>query len=271
METNVNYTVVGAFVIIILTFIILSIIWLSAGFSADDSMYKVYMTESVSGLSPDSAVEYNGVNVGKVKTIQLNKKNPQLVELLLSIKKSTPITQGTVATLNAKGLTGIAIIALQDKGANTAPLVALKGEEYPIIKTAPSFFLRLDKAITQLNNNLHGVSQSIKRLLDEENLHSLREILLNLKDLTGTFAGNKKNLNAIFYNTAVASQQFAPLMQSTNHAMQEMISQTIPAANAAVGNLKSITANLAGVASEIKQNPAVLIRGKTPRKLGPGE
>src|ERR1700728_394360 len=119
METNVSYTVVGAFVITLLTATILAIIWLSSGFSFDQySTFMVYMQESVTGLSIDSPVELNGVNVGTVSSITLNRKNPQLVELLLSIRNDTPLTKGTVATLNTRGFTGIAYLALKDKSTN---------------------------------------------------------------------------------------------------------------------------------------------------------
>jgi phospholipid/cholesterol/gamma-HCH transport system substrate-binding protein len=203
METNVNYSIVGVFVITLVAVIIFTIIWLSAGITSNQTkMYKVYMTESVSGLNIDSPVEYNGVSVGAVKSIELNQKNPQLVEVLLSIKQSTPITQGTVAMLNVKGLTGIAYIALQDKGLNTAPLVALDGQEYPIIKTAPSFFLRIDTAITKLNENLHSVSNSIRLLLDQENLRSIKEILLNVRSVTAALSANTKVFSSIMTNLA---------------------------------------------------------------------
>jgi phospholipid/cholesterol/gamma-HCH transport system substrate-binding protein len=58
METNVNYTIVGVFVISLMAVTIFTIIWLSSGFSSNvTKMYKVYMTESVSGLNIDSPVE----------------------------------------------------------------------------------------------------------------------------------------------------------------------------------------------------------------------
>jgi phospholipid/cholesterol/gamma-HCH transport system substrate-binding protein len=272
METNVNYTIVGVFVISLMAVTIFTIIWLSSGFSSNvTKMYKVYMTESVSGLNIDSPVEYNGVSVGAVKSIELNQKNPQLVEVLLSIKQNTPITEGTVATLNVKGLTGIAYIALQDKGLSTTPLVALEGQDYPIIKTAPSFFLRLDTAITKLNENLHSVSTSIRMLLDQENLRSFKEILINIRQLTGSLAANGKEFTTIMQNTAAASRQFGPLMQSSSDAIQVFTSQTLPAANRAAGNFATIGSNLSAASQEIKQNPAVLIRGRNPRALGPGE
>ena len=46
-------------------------------------MYAVYINESVSGLSVDAAVKYNGVDVGTVKSIQIDAENPQLVFILL--------------------------------------------------------------------------------------------------------------------------------------------------------------------------------------------
>jgi phospholipid/cholesterol/gamma-HCH transport system substrate-binding protein len=272
METNVNYTIVGAFVIALTACVILSIIWLSSGFSTDRfTTYKVYMTESVSGLSLDSPVEYNGVNVGEVKSIELNQKNPQLVELLLAIKSATPITQGTLATLNVKGLTGIAFVALQDKGTNTNPLVAQKDQDYPVIQTSPSFFLRLDAAITKLTGSLHQVSDSIRTLLDQENLRSIKETLLNIRQITQTLAGNSKQISSILHNTSEASKQFMPLMQSGNNAMQVFRTQTLPHANAAVADFSTIGNNLSIMSKELKENPSVLIRGNAPRPLGPGE
>src|SRR5690348_12771960 len=100
MESKVSYTIVGAFVIILTSALILAIIWLSSGLSLETfTTYQLYMQESVSGLTQDSRVEFNGVEVGQVKSITLNQKNPQLVEVLLEVKSSTPVSAGTVATL----------------------------------------------------------------------------------------------------------------------------------------------------------------------------
>jgi phospholipid/cholesterol/gamma-HCH transport system substrate-binding protein len=265
METNVNYTIVGAFVIAIVSIMILSIIWLSSGLSSQTyTIYKVMMQESVSGLSPDSVVEFNGVNVGSVSNIKLNKKNPQIVELLLKIDSNAPITRGTTAMLKAKGLTGIAYMALQDKGNDNGPLKAEPGQPYPIIKTVPSFFLQLDTALKQLSINFRKLSDSVRDLLDQENLRSLKLILLNLKELTGNFAANRPQIDSILHNASRATQQLSP-------AIQTFSLQTLPSANDAIGNLNSVANNLNAVSEEVKQNPSILIRGKAPRRLGPGE
>ena len=272
METNINYTLVGAFMITLIAAIVVTIIWLSSGFSLQHySIYKVYMQESVSGLSVDSTVEYNGVNVGNVKSIELNHQNPHLVELLLDIKSDTPITKGTVATLAQKGLTGIANIALKDNSTNLEPLQTLPGQPYPIIKTAPSLFMRLDTALTDLSRNISEVSASVQKLLNPENQESLKHILANLQSVTANLADNNEHLTNIIENTARASKQFPVLIQSTIGTAKMLETQTLPATYQLLNSLQEMTRNLSAVAYDIKQNPSVLIRGSNPLPLGPGE
>ena len=243
METKVNYTMVGLFVIGLFSAIVMSVIWLSAGMTATEyTVYQVLMKESVSGLSIDAPVEFNGVNVGNIKNIEISQKDPQVVIVLLNVKEHTPITVGTRATLNMKGLTGIAYLALIDKGLDTRALQKLPDQSYPIINTAPSLLVRFDTAMTKLNESLHQVSVSIRALLDQENLLAIKAVLKNMQSVT---------------------ESLTPLIQSTN--------TILPAANQAITNLDVITRNLMGVSAEIKQNPAVLIRGKQPQALGPGE
>lgn len=265
METNVNYTAVGIFVISLVAAFVLGTLWLSAGFSIQTySTYIVYMEESVSGLSADAAVEYNGVEVGSIKSIVIDKKNPRAVEILLSIKDGTPITQGTQATLNTRGLTGLTFLALKDDGSDLTPLHAERGQPYPIIKTAPSLFLRIDTAVQRLTNSLTKLSNAMQSLLDEENQRSIKEILINMDKVTHTLANNSAKLNAILTNTANATARLPTLFQTFE-------TETLPATNQMMTNLNDVSHTISSAAEEIKQNPAVLIRGKTPQPLGPGE
>jgi phospholipid/cholesterol/gamma-HCH transport system substrate-binding protein len=265
METNINYAVVGAFVLTIVSFIVISIIWLSSGFThASYSSYLVYMAESVSGLTIDSAVEFNGVNVGAVKGIDLDEKNPEIVRLMLSIKSNTPITMGTIATLKSKGITGVSFVALSDKSLDLRPLVAENGQRYPIIKAGPSLFLRLDSALNKLSRNLQLVSESINSVLNKENQRLIHESLYNMQKITATIASNSRQLDAILENTSRASQQFIPLVKTFQ-------TQTLPMSYELMSNLNNMTRNISQLSAEIKQNPSILIRGVDRSKLGPGE
>jgi len=189
METNVRYTVAGTFVLVMLVLVILSVIWLSAGISTEKyAYYSVFMKESVTGLSKEGPVEFNGVEVGTIDDMILSKENPQLVELRLKIKASTPVTVGTKAKLALKGaLSGAAFILLEDKGSDKTPLRKKQNEPYPVIPTEPSIIVRLDTTLTQINDGFHQLNESFRRisssvgsLLSEDNLQAIKRLLNKL-------------------------------------------------------------------------------------------
>jgi phospholipid/cholesterol/gamma-HCH transport system substrate-binding protein len=251
METDVRYTIAGVFVIVLVAFITLGIIWLSAGFSVQTyTIYQVNMKESVSGLSVDAAVEYNGVNVGTVKNIRISPKDPEQVEVLLRIRSSTPITQGTLATMSMRGLTGVTFVALRDKGTDKHKLKKLPDEAYPIINTAPSILMRFDQALTEMNATFTRISASIEKLLNDENLNYMRDILYNIKTLT---------------------LELQPIIHSSVDTINLFNRETIPRTNQAISNLDTIMGDISSIANEIKDNPSVMLRGKSSPPLGPGE
>ena len=273
METKVNYTIVGAFVLTLVAAVCLAVIWLSSGLSFEQyTTYLVYMQESVSGLSIDSQVEYNGVDVGRVKNIQLNKNNPQLVEVLLSLyKKETPITHGTIATLTGRGVTGMVYIALKDKSIDLRPLTADPGQPYPVIKTAPSIYMRLETALTQFSNSFRQIAASMQGLLDKQNLLAFKASLANLQIITSHLANNSQKFDALLQTLEKASLQITPLMQSGTLTIKQFKSQTLPATNQMINNINAIANQLSTISTELKQNPSILIRGVERPPPGPGE
>lgn len=244
METNVHYTLVGLFVILLTAVIVVAVAWMTTGFKMNEyTLYKVYMTEPVSGLTSDEPVEFNGVAVGKIKDIVINKHNPELVEILLSIKSDTPVTRGTVATLSLRGLTGVTYISLEDKGEDRAPLLAAADQLYPVIKTKPSILVRLDTILTQLNqsfgkitNGFDKIGNSISALLSRENIH--------------TFKG---------------------FLNSGKNSFNTLQTKTLPAANETITQYGDLAHELSETVQEIKQNPSALLRGQGRPEPGPGE
>ena len=265
MESKVNYTSVGAFVLILTIALFIFITWLSAGLSTKHyKNFLVIMHESVAGLGINSSIKYNGVNVGTVKKIFLNKQNPEQVRLVLQIEEHTPITEGTTATLNSQGLTGITYLALQGSDSNLNPIPHLPGEKYPIIKSTPSFFFRLDTALRDLNNNMNQITHDINGVLGGENPLLLKKILNNLSVSSHHLAAQSKRLDAILINTARSTHAFPSLMNT-------LTQQTLPSTNHVLNNLSIMTDNLLELSDNLRQNPSLLIRGQKPAPLGPGE
>lgn len=272
MESKINYSAVGSFVIILLAAIILSIMWLSSGLSVEKfNVYRLSMQESVSGLSMDAPVEFNGVNVGTVNSIEVDALQPKVVIVSLKVKSTTPITLGTTATLTTRGLTGTAFISLTDKGLNLKALVPTKKDPMPLITTTPSLFMRLDTALRDITSNLKLISASVHSFLSSDNVQTMRDTMDNLRDITQSFAANTKNFNEIFANAAKASQAFPSLLHNSANALQQFDTSLMPSAQQAISDLGSAAENVTDLSNSIKSDPAMLIRGKTPRQLGPGE
>jgi phospholipid/cholesterol/gamma-HCH transport system substrate-binding protein len=264
METKINYTVVGVFVVALIAAFILCVIWLSSGLSTTRyTPYLVFMEESVTGLNTGSPVKYNGVDVGVVKAIEINHKNLKEVKITLNIKTGTPITKGTIATLNVQGLTGISYISLKGNG-DTSPLEILPGEKYPIIQTAPSLFFRLDKAVTELTRNLNT-------LLRPENQKAIIVSLSNIERITTSLANQSDALEKIIENTEQFTAKFKPLLIHADKTIQAIKIQTLPEANQLLENLNNTSSNLLDTSREVKQNPSIIIRGKSAPPPGPGE
>lgn len=272
MDNNVNYTLVGAFVILLTTAIVFAIIWLSSGLSLIQySDYLMNSEESVSGLNIDAPVEYNGVAVGSVKSITLDHSNPHIVKVLLSINNTTPITRGTVATLTTRGVTGVAFVALKDLGDDLKPLTVEPDQEYPVIRTAPSIFMRLEVTLSRLTDNLQIVTDSVSNLLDKKNLRSIQNTLEHIDKLTGTLADDSDKFNTLITNTARASEEFLPMLKHSTSAMKVLDSQTLPTTYRLLNNMNDVMRNLSEISTQLKANPSVLIRGAAPLPLGPGE
>lgn len=123
MEPKVNYTLVGLFLAVFGAALLAGILWLSrTDYRGVYDRYYTYMDESVSGLSTDSSVRYNGVDIGRVKEIVLNADNPEQVRLALDLVRGTPIKEDTIAFLETQGLTGITTMNLRGGSAASSPL-----------------------------------------------------------------------------------------------------------------------------------------------------
>jgi len=306
METKVNYAIVGIFVTVLLAVLIIIGLWLSTGIQTEKyKIYQIYMDESVSGLSENAPVKYNGVMVGTVEDIELNLKDPQQVILTVEIKPNIPITETTTAILMEQGITGIAYIGL--KAGKKAPLLKVKkGQKYPVIPSKPSFLLKLDKTLESISDNFGTMSAHIRALLSEKNVKAVQASLENIKKISGTIAANSKNIDSsledlkiLMSNTAIASKQFPNIMRSIDLgsqsiqevskelsltainlnktakqgdiAIQSFSNDILPETYDAIHNIKQMTETLKGLSSELKQNPAIILKGKTAAKPGPGE
>lgn len=134
--------------------------------SRDHTTYQIETHDPVSGLVVDAPVEFHGVEVGRVKHIEL--AGPRDVRVLLSIRNGAPVDTSTVATITSRGLatrgfTGYVYVALENEGKGSKPLVARPDAPYPVIPTTASTVVNLDMAIAEVNRNVERLSHILER------------------------------------------------------------------------------------------------------------
>ena len=191
MNNKVNYTVIGFIVIFGIILIIGFSYWLLKPSSEVlTKKYYIHFNESVLGLNVDSVVKYRGIDVGKVTKLRINPKNTEQVEVEITILKTTPIKDSTVAKLTSQGITGLSYInlSLGDNGAKA--LVAKEGEKYPVIKTEVSLFKRFENSFGTVSTKLSNTLTRTEMLLDDENQ---KQIALTLKS-TAAFMSQMEKL-----------------------------------------------------------------------------
>lgn len=285
MDTKAHYTLVGIMAVVLLGGLIATILWLSVGLNRPTyNTFLIYMDQSVVGLNKEAPVKFNGVDVGYVKDMQLNPKNSQQVIVNLQIREGTPITTSTVATLSPQGITGIAYIGLSANTPN-APLVkTTKTPPFPVIPSEPSLLVQLSSLLKDTSANFQGMSDSVQNMLDAQNAANFKQILINLNKVTASIADNSQDLqqiltqtNLILQNTSTASAQFPEMMAKLNNSITNLNQTTnlikqgmIPAVRT-INHLDTITGDIQSFTNDIKQNPAILLRGKAQDTLGPGE
>ncbi len=298
---------VGLAVLILAGALVAAGLWLSVGFNQKKyHIYAVLMHEGVSGLSEQSPVKYNGVKVGFVSKIALNHNDPRQVVLLLSIEDGTPITVSTTATLISQGITGNSYVGLSAQTANLTPLRAAPNQPYPIIPTTPSLLNQLDKVLKEVSVNVNKVSVKIGQVFSQENIDNIHKSIANFRTFTDVIAKNSPDIGSsiqsakIFLkNSAEVSREFPEIaselksglkkftamassltsagnkvsttMESGKTAINKISQQAVPPAITLIRRLDLIAENLVKVSKQMRENPAVIIRGTTPPTPGPGE
>jgi phospholipid/cholesterol/gamma-HCH transport system substrate-binding protein len=304
----VNYALVGTFVLALGAVLVAGVLWLASG-GAWEQKYDVYLAvedESVAGLNLNAPVKYNGVDVGKVQAITLDKVNPLRVNLLFAIAHGTPIKEDTIAILKTQGLTGIAYVELSGGSIASPTLQTQPGARYPQIKTAPSLSARLENVLTSVLAKLDSTSTNINAILSKENQVAFQSTLADIAVVAHTIAARKDSIDSgladaalTLKNTARLSTKMEGLAERIgrgadavetmgNEVAKTSISagktvdvigadvkrfstETLPELERLLGELSTLSSSLRRLSEQTRRDPSGLIFGRTPVPEGPGE
>jgi phospholipid/cholesterol/gamma-HCH transport system substrate-binding protein len=185
METRANYVLIGLFTILGFLAALGFVLWLAK--VQLDRTYAQYdiLFGTVAGLSQTGAVRYNGVDVGKVLGIALDRDDPALVRVRIEIFASTPIRTDTVATLASQGVTGVSFIALEGGSADAERLQAVPPAEVPVIPSEKSVVQDLMISGPDLVAEATALIAEVRTFITPQNREAVAGILANLEQATG--------------------------------------------------------------------------------------
>jgi phospholipid/cholesterol/gamma-HCH transport system substrate-binding protein len=189
METQARYILVGTFTLAAMAALLGFLLWLAqVEINRAYAQYDIVF-DSVSGLSQDSVVRYNGVDVGTVLSIDLDRENPQFVRVRIEISAATPVREDTVATLSSQGVTGVSFVALEGGSPMSDPLVAVPPAPVPLIASQPSVVQELTDAAPDLLKEAIALIEDVRKFTTPENREAISTILQNVENVTARVDG----------------------------------------------------------------------------------
>ena len=294
---------VGAFVLSCFAVLAFTVIYLlNAQFSGGMSPYRTYLRYA-GGLEPGASVLFGGINVGKVTAVRPWAKDPTRIEILLDVKKETPLNAKSVAKLgfvsvmnsaalsittgsnDAKRLPPDSTIASQE----AASLDEIAGKLATVADSANTLIAQAQGELNDISGNVNHLLANLDTMTGPPNQKKVQAILNNIDQLV---AEERPKISRLTDQLQRVSQHADDTIQNVNGTVTDMRDpirkdlaelqtaleqakgllqsvQTIVRANDdkigdTVENLREATDNLNQFTSSLKQRPWSLVRIKQP-------
>ena len=287
METKANYVAVGAFVLICVIGLVVTLLWLAgAQYSQEYDYYQTIFKGSVSGLGKGTVTRYNGIEVGRVTDLTFDPHDPQSVIVTLQVQPHLNIREDSVASIASQGLTGGSYVEISG-GTRDAPLLAARDDQpYPIIRSKQSTLAQLEQSAPEVVAKLDVAASRINDLLRDENRQALAHTLANLDTITTTLAARSGEIDATIRhaNDAVAnlekaSSGFQPAIDHVNSTIDTanttlkkygkvaddadafINGEGLSQMSDLIGEMRRTVANLNQLSAQINKQPTVLLFG----------
>jgi phospholipid/cholesterol/gamma-HCH transport system substrate-binding protein len=306
MERNANYALVGFASLVLFVGLAAFVLWLAqVRFARDYDLYDIVFQGPVRGVSVGGEVHFNGIKVGEVQRISLDRDNPSQVVARIKITSDVPIKTDSFATLEPQGVTGVNYVQIT-AGTKARPLlkdITPRGQ-VPVIRSQKSTLSDLiEGGGTVLQRSIEALDR-VNRVLSDQNINDIsgmvkdvhaittelnqrKEIIAHadkaLEDLDVTLQraqrvadsantllnGDGKralsNLADATQSLKETSQKAQGLLGKLEGPTSDFANNGLPQLSAAIGSLQTATESLNRVLDEAERSPGALI-SKPPAK-----
>jgi len=243
MERNANYALVGLTSTLLVIGLVVFSVWLAAfKFNQDYDYYDIVFKGPVRGLSQGGEVHFNGIKVGEVTRISLDRVDATQVVARAKVTSDVPVRVDSYATLEPQGITGVNYVQIT---AGTPSKRLLKRMvprgTVPRIRSQPGMLSDLLASGGNVLARAVEALDRVNRVLSEDNIKHISGMLDNVQVATAELRERK---------AIIADAQRA--LQTADHAAQQ-IGELAASSNTLVnGDGRRIMAKLDNAATEIE-------------------
>lgn len=276
MEKNANYALVGLSTLILLVGLIVFGVWLARlGFARDYDLYDVVFQGPVRGLTEGGEVHFNGIKVGEVTTIALDKTNPRNVIARVRVSEDVPIRVDSYATLEPQGITGLNYVQIT-AGTSSRQLLkdwtrarcdrqdALGRECIPILRSQRSTISDLlEGGGTVLTRTIEALDR-VNRVLSDQNIKTFSAALSDTQAVTAELRERKAiiaDAQRALQRIDEATQEVTALTRSTRGIVEgdgaravENVAAAAEEARAAAADARAMIGRLQGPTTDFATN-----------------
>jgi phospholipid/cholesterol/gamma-HCH transport system substrate-binding protein len=202
MEKNANYALVGLSSLILFIGLVIFVVWLArVSFSHEYDLYDIVFDGPVRGLNQGGEVHFNGIKVGEVTRIALDRTNPSRVIARARVTSDVPIRIDSFATLEPQGITGVNYVQIT-AGTPSKPLLKVVerakcqssglSECIPILKSQRSALSDLlEGGGTVLTRTIEALDR-VNRVLSDQNIKTFSATLSDAQAFTAELRERKE-------------------------------------------------------------------------------
>jgi phospholipid/cholesterol/gamma-HCH transport system substrate-binding protein len=201
METRANYVLIGIFTLAVVFGAFAFVWWIErVGDMGGRASYEIVFDSSVSGLRPGAPVNFNGIRVGEVSALRLDRTDPRKVVVTVNLATGVPVRSDTRASLEYQGLTGIASVAMTGGKMDAPPLVAQAGAP-PRMLAEGGQIQDLMTGAKQIMGRIDSIAMRIDRLLGD-NEDRLDQAIKDISQFTSVLSARSQDADALISNAA---------------------------------------------------------------------
>jgi len=309
MENRAYAIVVGIFTLVLGIGLLFAYLWISGSQQARTE-YTVSSQLPVTGLSPEAAVKFRGVDVGKVMEISIDPTSQTTVLINIEVAENLKLTREAYAELRRQGLTGIAYLDLNDESKNSTALPAgsiiplrptlvdelmSKGSEFTaqletllrnsnqFTASANQFLTKID--IQKLNNTIANFEKASEKALPAINSATIMfnnankmvsdknqaQLVQTLESVQESFAATKPLINELSLTTKKFHDTADQIEISTNKLTNTLDTETLPQIHILTQNMNQSAIHFNQLINVLEENPQSIIFGNPAQPAGPGE